>query len=156
MAPSSVVGSFCMSWIILDSRKLRMWRSLIWSVGIRIVCNSYLYVCVDYSTVNVVVTTYCSVVSGMALAVVLLACCNVLCSTSHWSVSSLFVYCYSGLVLGVVCSLEPSVGFVSDYSFEYGVWLDCQFVVYLVVHFCFPVYVIFLYCVHHLAFSCYV
>ena len=59
-----------MSWIILDSRKLRMWRSLIWSVGIRIVCNYYLYVCVDYSTVNVVVTTYCSVVSGMALAVV--------------------------------------------------------------------------------------
>ena len=60
----------CVSWIILDSRKLRKWRSLIWSVGIRIVCNYYLYVCVDYSTVNVVVTTYCSVVSGMALAVV--------------------------------------------------------------------------------------
>jgi len=61
-----------MSWIILDCRKLRMWQSLIWSVGIRIVCNSYLYICVDYSTVNVVVTTYCSVVSGMALVVVLL------------------------------------------------------------------------------------
>ena len=114
--------ALCMSWIILDSRELRMWRSLIWSVGIRIVCNCYLYVCVDYSTVNAVVTTYCSVVSGMALAVFLLACRNVLCSTSHLSVSSHFVYCYSGLVLGVglgvVCSLEPSVGFVSDYSFE--------------------------------------
>ena len=72
MAPSSVLVSFlCMSWIILDFRNLRMWRSLIWSVGIRIVCNCYLYVCVDYSTVNVVVTTYCSVVSGMVLAVVL-------------------------------------------------------------------------------------
>ena len=109
---------------------------------------------------NIVGTTYCSVVSGEALAVVLLACRNVLCSTSHLSVSSLFVYCYSGLVLGVglgvVCSLEPSVGFVSDCSFEYGVWLDCQFVIYLVVHFCCPVYVIFLYCVHHLAFARYV
>ena len=109
---------------------------------------------------NIVGTTYCSVVSGEALAVVLLACRNVLCSAPHLSVSSHFVYCYSGLVLGVglgvVCSLEPSVGFVSDYSFEYGVWLDCQFVIYLVVHFCFPVYEIFLYCVHHLAFARYV
>jgi len=110
--------------------------------------------------VNIVGTTYCSVVSGEALAVVLLACRNVLCSAPHLSVSSHFVYCYSGLVLGVglgvVCSLEPSVGFVSDCSFEYGVWLDCRFVIYLVVHFCFPVYVIFLYCVHHLAFAHYV
>ena len=109
---------------------------------------------------NIVGTTYCSVVSGEVLVVVLLACRNVSCSTSHLSVSSHFVYCYSALVLGVdlgvVCSLEPSVGFVSDYSFEYGVWLDCQFVIYLVVHFCFPVYEIFLYCVHHLAFARYV
>jgi len=140
-----------MSWTILDSRNLCKWRTLIWSVRIRNVCNCYLYVCLVYFIVNIVVTTYCFVVSGETLVVVLLAC-NVLHSTSHLSVSSHFVYRYSGLALevglGVVCSLEPSVGFVSDNSFECSVWLDCQFVIYLVVHFCFPVYVIFLYCVH--------
>jgi len=103
------------------------------------VCNCYFYVCVVYFIVNIVVTTYCSVVSGEALVVVLLACRNVFCSTSQLTVSSHFVYCYSGLVLGVglgvMCGLEPSVGFVSDYSFEYAVWLDCHIVIYLVVHF---------------------
>jgi hypothetical protein len=110
--------------------------------------------------VSTVVTTYCFIVFGEALVVVLLACRSSSCCASHLSVPCHFVYCFSGLVLwvslGVVCSLEPSVGFVSDYSFEYGVWLDCQFVIYFVVHFCFPVYLVFLYYVHHLAFVSYV
>ena len=92
--------------------------------------------------------------------VVLLACSNSLCCAPHLSVLCHFVYCFSGLVLeagfGVVCGLEPSVGIVSDYCFEDGVWLDCQFVAYLVGHFCFPVYVVSLYCVHHLGFVSYV
>ena len=50
-------------------------------------CNCYLYVCVVYFIVNIVVTTYCSVVFGEALVVVIFACRNVLCSKSHLSVS---------------------------------------------------------------------
>jgi len=147
------------SWAVLVSRMLRKWWSLIRSVRNRDGVILLLYACVVYLDCEYC-GCYCFVVFGEVLVVVLLACRNSLCCASHLSVLCHFVYCFSGLVLeaglGVVCGLEPSVGIVSDYSFEDGVWLDCQFVVYLVVHFCCPVYVVSLYCVHHLAFVSYV
>jgi len=78
-----------------------------------------------------------------------------LCTASQGWFWTQIIYKWLEAGLGVKCGLEPSVGIVSDYSFEDGVWLDCQFVVYLVVHFCFPVYVVSLR-VHHLAFVSYV
>jgi hypothetical protein len=115
---------------------LRKWWSLIRSVKIRagvilLFCMHVLCIFI----VSAVVTTYCFVVFGEAVVVVLFACHSSLCWASHLSVPCHFVYCFSGLVLGVslgvMCSLEPSLGFVSDYSFKDGVWLDCQFVCFI-------------------------
>ena len=101
-----------------------------------------LYACVVYFDCEYC-GCYCFVVYVEVLVVVLLACRDSLCCAAHLSDLFRFVYCFSGLVLevgvGVVCGLETSVGIVSNYSFEDGIWLDCQFVVYLVVHLCFPV-----------------
>jgi len=51
-----------------------------------------------------------------------------------------------------VRSKEPSVGIMPNNGFEDNVPFNCEFIIYLVVQFCLAVYVIFVYCIHHLAF----